>query len=260
MKKEFMQYAVSLLNEFGFNYQKKEEQACSSFGKFKLCVSFSGWKELYVTFNCLVCNEYFAELDKELTGNDYWRTAVIDILSYEAFPRFGGYKKGDIRGQIDFKHPTQKNGLELEEACGEFERLLTKFILPWFDRHKTYEGIRKTFRNGAQTGQLWGKAAYNTDFAPRDYGMIAGSFFQTFCVDFLISRLLNDDARTAEALYNDLYRNGYEKKFSRIDEETGKPVREKEHVKMHFDALPGIIRRLDAVTPEQWEIYRKRVL
>jgi len=261
IKKEFLEYAISLLDEFGFKYKKKNEVAFVKYGKFEICIHFIFDRDRYVWFSCKVKNLSFADLNEELTGSRYWQESVIiDVLTEHAFSWVYGYKKGDIRGRIDFKHWLKPDGLELDEACREFERLLIKFILPWFDKNKTYDGIRQTFRNGAKNGKLWKGWKQNTDFTPRDFGEMSGVIFQTFFEDFLISKLLNDDTRTAETIYNDLYRNGYETKFSIIDEKTGKPLKELEHIKHHFDALPGIIQRLDAVTPEQWEIYRKRVL
>ena len=81
-----------------------------------------------------------------------------------------------------------------------------------------------------------------------------------FYIDFMVGRLLNDEPRTAEALYRDEYERAYLADFEgQIDKETGVPLLELEVIKEDFDLLPTMLSRLDAVTPEQWAEYRTRL-
>ena len=81
-----------------------------------------------------------------------------------------------------------------------------------------------------------------------------------FYIDFMVGRLLNDDTRSAEALYRDEYEKAYLAKYDgRVEEKTGIPLLELEEIKEEFDILPTMLSRLDAVTPEQWAEYRMRL-
>ena len=255
-KTEFIPFAVSLLSEFGFKSDKKLDVAIHTMGNLVLEIRFAGRRGKEVHFSCSVLNEFFAELDFKLTGSNYWGNALINILTNHAFPRWD--EDLEFSGQIDFECWQNKNGLSFEEARKEFERLFLGFILPWFERHKTYEGIRRTHREGALSGKLWDKAWSNTDFTPRDGGqLISGSLFQTFYIDVLISRLIGDDMRPVNDIYEEFYKDGYEKMYSKIDEKTGKARREGRVGKLYFDALPSIIQRIDSVTEKEWEEYRE---
>lgn len=137
----------------------------------------------------------------------------------------------------------------------EFERLFIKFMLPWFERNSTLAGIRSSFRSAPVKTQTWNNLLY-THYS----SMAPGGLFLMFYIDFMVGRLLNDEPRTAEALYRDEYERAYLADFEgQIDKETGVPLLELEVIKEDFDLLPTMLSRLDAVTPEQWAEYRTRL-
>ena len=256
-KEDFLPFAKDLLEEFGFKLYKTKYSAIQKFNNFEFEMIFGGDGNRSVRFNCLVKHKQFSEIDKELTGSTYWGDALIRLLTSHAFPNRKNKPYDKYYGELFFKqyYGDFHKALTYEQAKNEFERLFTEFLLPWFEKHKTFAGIRHTYRNAPEKFKTW----YNTEYTHAEAHTNAGDIFQMFFVDALISRLLGDDMRPVEEIYEELYKDAYEKKWNKIDSETGKPLKQVERIKRHFDILPRIMENINAVTPTQWEEYRKKV-
>lgn len=254
-------FIISLIEEFGFKYYKSKDEAIYNKTKFKFRIGVTG-SEKYVDFSCKILHLDFSEVYEKLTQLPLPFADIIRIIPDHAFPNWKGEQKDEYYGRIYFDKyymGMKENALSYEDAKKEFERLFTKFILPWFEKHNTFKGIRQTYRSGAMSGKAFEKAWHNTQFTPSS-SFESGGIFQMFFIDAIISRLLGDDMRPIKEIYNEFYCEGYEKKWSEIDDETGKPYIELDRIKEHFDVLPEIMKRIDSVTELEWEVYRKKVL
>jgi hypothetical protein len=254
-KMEFVPFVSSLYKEFGFKYIKKDSTATlkKKYMFFEVMTCYTGYfRAMY--FVCYVRCPSFISILHEVLGCKIETDdgTLIKISTSSAFRNEVGDKNGFAQEIVFSDGYPVEDRLSDEQVFSEFERLFSKFILPWFEHNSTLAGIRSSFRTAPIKTQTWNNLLYTFQSSTEP-----GGLFLMFYIDFMVGRLLNDEPRSAEALYRDEYERAYLADYDgQIDEEEGVPLIQTERIKRHFDLLPTMLSRLDAVTPEQWAEYR----
>jgi len=257
-KKELEPYMQGVYKEFGFKYTKSTREAILKKGNLILRVLniYTGYYRA-IHFVCYVESPLFCEIMHEILGSKIDRDGgtLIRLDTDHALSDEGGKIAGFTQEIVFSDGYPVVDQLTDEQVFSEFERLFTKFMLPWFEHNSTLAGIRSSFRSAPVKTQTWNNLLYTFQSS-----MEPGGLFLMFYIDFMVGRLLNDEPRSAEELYRDEYEKAYLADYDgQIDEEEGVPLIETERIKRHFDLLPTMLSRLDAVTPEQWAGYRIRL-
>lgn len=255
--KEFVPFASSLYKEFGFKYVKKDSTAILKKGNmiFEVMTCYTGCYRA-MNFACYVKCPLFIGILHEIFGCEIEINSgtLIELFTDHAFCDKGGEEAGFSKEIVLSDGYPVETRLTDEQVFIEFERLLTRFILPWFERNSTLAGIRGSFKSAPLKTQTWNNLLYTYESS-----METGGEFLMFYIDFMIGRLLNDDHRSAEELYRDEYEVEYVTKFDKYDEVFMQRLIELPSIKKEFEILPTMLSRLDAVTPEQWAVYRKQL-
>ncbi|MDR2038625.1 MAG: hypothetical protein LBQ60_11945 [Bacteroidales bacterium] len=244
----FMMYATNIMSEFGFNFKKKDMTFYQISEKYVFNVIFANTKKESISFRYLINNENFEKLFKDITGFTVGY-GLIDLITSMAFL---DWPDSDYVGTIYFKDavPWHTRAITLEQAEYELERLVTGHMLPWFDKYKNLVNIRDIFRNTFEKYDT----KRNVNFSPAA-GTNPGGAFIMFYEDVILSRLIGDDLRPAQVIYDEYYREAYYKYWSKNDD-SGVSLMEQERVKNHFEILPSIIEKIEAITNAQWAEYR----
>ena len=251
-KKYFDSFLISsanLMAEFGFKLKKKDQYFYQYSDKYLLKVSFATFKKEEVNYRYYIYNDDFDSVYEKIIGftPSY---GLINLLTSMAFLDWPDKGYANI---IYFKDsaPWQKNAMTLLQAEKEFERLVTGHMLPWFDCYMKPVNIRNIYRNTPKKYDT----KYNINFSP-SFRSITGGFFEMFYEDAVLSRLLGDDMRPIQEIYDTHYKEIYTTYWSQNDS-SGICQMEKESVKVQFAALPSIIGKIEAVTEKKWAEYRE---
>lgn len=250
---EFLKTAIPFVEDMGFKYVKTKRTAIYKAGKNTYEINFLPYQNDFIHFAYRVCNVSFQSIFEELTN-----TPIISIIELETSMAFWSYPDSKFCGKYYFSDAyliegTKEDYFDVPKAIYEFEKLVSKHTMPWFDRYKNIHNIIATFRKTSNKYDT----KNNIDITPDSSLFHVGGIFQMFFCDLVLTKLLNEKSYSSTDLYDVFYKRSYLDYWSRIDSDTGKSLMEDERTKADFAILPEIIKRIDNVSNEQWELYRK---